>query len=61
MAKFFDARILNVEYPLAPERPLPGAVADAFKAYVWLYDHQKVPAKRIAFMVNGSVCTLLNA
>ena len=36
MARSADARILFVEYRLAPEHPFPAALEDARKAYHWL-------------------------
>jgi acetyl esterase/lipase len=41
------ARVLNVDYRLAPEHPFPAAVEDAVAAYTWLLD-QGVAADRIA-------------
>lgn len=40
------AKVLLVEYRLAPEDPFPAAVEDAVKSYKWLIENQKIdPAK----------------
>jgi acetyl esterase/lipase len=41
------ARVLNVEYRLAPEHPYPAGIEDAVSAYRWLLS-QNVPAARVA-------------
>lgn len=41
------ARILSVDYALAPEHPFPAAVNDGLKAYRWLLDRGHAP-QRIA-------------
>lgn len=30
---------VSVEYRLAPESPIPGALADLLRAYEWAYEH----------------------
>src|SRR5690606_27470245 len=41
------ARVLSVDYALAPEAPFPAAVRDGVKAYLWLLDQGHAP-QRIA-------------
>lgn len=41
------ARVLNVEYRLAPEHPHPAAVDDSMSAYRWVLDQGVDPAKII--------------
>lgn len=41
------ARVLNVEYRLAPEAPHPAAVDDSLAAYRWLLDQGVDPAKLV--------------
>lgn len=38
-----QARILSVDYALAPEHPFPAAVKDGVKAYRWLLDQGQAP------------------
>ena len=46
LARACTARVLLVDYSLAPEHPFPAAVNDACAAYQWVLD-QSVPASRI--------------
>ncbi len=41
------ARVLNLDYRLAPEHPFPAALEDALAAYRWLLD-QGIPPERLA-------------
>lgn len=43
LARLTGARVLSVEYALAPERPFPAAVTDGVKAYRWLLDRGHAP------------------
>ncbi len=59
------ARILSVDYALAPEHPFPAAVKDGVKAYRWLLDQGHAP-QRIAIAGDSAgggltVATLLAA
>jgi acetyl esterase/lipase len=36
LSRASDARVLGLEYRLAPENPFPAAVEDAVKSYAWL-------------------------
>ncbi len=47
LARFADARVLAIDYRLAPDYPYPAGLDDVDLAYQWLLD-QKVPAARIA-------------
>ncbi len=47
IANAADARVLNIDYRLAPEHPFPAAVEDAVQAYRWLLK-QDIPPQQIA-------------
>ena len=47
IARASKARVLLVEYGLAPENVFPTAVEDAFKSYNWLVENQKFDTKNI--------------
>jgi len=60
-----NARVLSVDYALAPENPFPAAVKDGVKAYRWLLDNGHAP-ERIAIAGDSAgggltVATLLAA
>jgi phosphinothricin tripeptide acetyl hydrolase len=59
------ARILNLDYRLAPEHPFPAAVTDAVAAYTWLLE-QGIPESQLAIAGDSAgggltVATLLAA
>ncbi|MHA1194339.1 MAG: alpha/beta hydrolase [Promethearchaeota archaeon] len=41
------ARVLLIDYRLAPEDPFPAAVEDAVKSYKWLIENQKIVPNKI--------------
>lgn len=48
LAKACQARVLLVDYRLAPEHPFPAAVEDAVRAYRWVLDQGVDPARIVA-------------
>jgi len=48
------ARVLFIEYRLAPEDPFPAAVEDAVKLYKWLIENQKIDPKKIVIAGDSS-------
>ena len=43
------AKILLIDYRLAPENPFPAAINDVVSCYEWLNKNQKVPPSKIIF------------
>lgn len=59
------ARILSIEYRLAPEDPFPAGLEDATKAYQWLINEQGIPESNIIIAGDSAgggltLATLLN-
>jgi acetyl esterase/lipase len=59
------ARVLNIDYRLAPEHPFPAAVEDSTKAYRWLIEDQKINPNNIIIAGDSAgggltLVTLLN-
>jgi monoterpene epsilon-lactone hydrolase len=42
-----QAKVLVVDYRLAPEHPFPAAIEDSVKSYKWLIGNQKIPPNKI--------------
>jgi acetyl esterase/lipase len=53
LSRASDARVLGLEYRLAPENPFPAAVEDSVAAYRWLLA-QGIESKRI--VIGGDSC-----
>jgi acetyl esterase/lipase len=47
LAEAADARVLSVDYRLAPEHPFPAGFEDTLAAYVWLLDQGADPARLV--------------
>jgi acetyl esterase/lipase len=59
------ARVLIIDYRLAPEHPFPAAVEDSTKAYKWLIEDQNIDPKNIIIAGDSAgggltIATLLN-
>jgi len=54
LAHALDARVLLLDYPLAPEHPYPKDVDAAVRAARWLLDQQGVPAERLVLVGESS-------
>jgi acetyl esterase/lipase len=47
LSRVAKARVLLIDYRLAPEHPFPAGLNDAVKAYKWLVDDEKIDSKNI--------------
>jgi acetyl esterase/lipase len=47
IGKASKARILLIDYRLAPENPFPAALNDAVSAYEWLIENQDIPSSHV--------------
>ena len=59
------ARVLIIDYRLAPEHPFPAAIEDAYSAYRWLIEDQKVNPNNLIIAGDSAgggltLATLLN-
>ena len=54
LARALDARVLLLDYPLAPEHPYPQDVDAAVRAARWLLEQQHVPADRLVLVGESS-------
>ena len=50
LAQATSARVLGIDYRLAPEHPFPAGLEDAMAAYRWLIKQQQVAANNIAIV-----------
>lgn len=54
LARALDARVLLLDYPLAPEHPYPQDVEATVRAARWLLEQQHVPADRLVLAGESS-------
>jgi acetyl esterase/lipase len=54
LARALDARVLLLDYPLAPEHPYPQDVDTAVRAARWLLEQQDVPSDRLVLVGESS-------
>ncbi len=47
LSRVAKARLILIDYRLAPEHPFPAGLEDAVKAYKWLVDDEKIAPKNI--------------
>ena len=47
LSRIAKARVIMIDYRLAPEHPFPAGLEDAVKAYKWLVDEEKTTPKNI--------------
>ncbi|KAK7204304.1 Alpha/Beta hydrolase protein [Myxozyma melibiosi] len=53
-AEFANARVLSVDYRLAPQSPMPASITDFFVAYMYVLETLKVPCTQICFAGDSS-------